>query len=343
MRKRVIKQIEELLYRNEYVVVPGLGAFLRHIHPSEVDEAKGLIYPPKHSLSFNASLSQSDGILQHSYVQKYGISQKKAESLIREDVKDLLQTLRTVGIIQMGSLGRLWINGSGKTEFAPDNNHPYTTYFFGYTPVVTLSGKEAKELLPRELPKKKAKDTVYLPVNLTAVKYGAVAALFILAFLLFPKVLTDKSLAPSQSPQYQAGFLSGVSQKEEVNEEKLAEPLAATEEAKEALSLTPEMQTLAGIPLLTPEVNEGEPKYYVVIATLRSDEAVIKYIEENRPQDTLKGLGIIHTNRSSSTGGTYRVFASVSGDEEEAEAMMKQLHDSHAEYSDAWIYQYPLQ
>ena len=79
-----------------------------------------------------------------------------------------------------------------------------------------------------------------------------------------------------------------------------------------------------------------------MIATLRSEEAVLKYIEEKRPQDTLKGLGIIHTNRSSSTGGTYRIFASVDSDKEEAEIQMRLLHDSHNEYADAWVYQYPL-
>ena len=343
MRKRVIRQIEELLYHNEYVVVPGLGAFLRHIHPAEADETKGLIYPPKNSLSFNAALSQSDGILQQSYVRRYGISQKKADALIREDVSDLSKTLRSIGMIQVGSLGKLWLNGAGKIEFAPDTNHPYTTYFFGYTPVVSLSAKGSRELLPRELPEEKETDTVYLPLNLHLLRYGAVAALLILALLLFPTVLTDKSLAPSQSPQYQAGFLTGVSTEETDQPETVSTPVPAPIETKAEPAVSHPSETLAGLPLLRPVPDEGAPKYYVVISTLRSEEAVRKFIEDNNPGQAINGLGILHTNRSGSTGGTYRVFTSVSDDKEEAELLMKQLHTLHPEYADAWVYQYPLQ
>lgn len=346
MRKRVVRQIEELLFKNEYVVVPGLGAFLRHTIPSEVDEAKGLIYPPKNSLSFNSSLSQSDGILLQSYVLRYGVSQKKAEALLKEDVEDLIRTIRATGLIRLGNLGKLWINSDGKIEFAPDANHPYTTYFFGYAPVVTLSAKSAQGLLTSEIPDKPAKDVVYLPVNLSFIKYGSVAALFALAFLLFPTLLTDKSLAPSSEPQYQAGFLGQASERVTTNnkevEQTAPKEMAPVRADKKTEKTEVAGRSLFGLPLLTPEKEGTTPRFYVVIATLRSEDAVKQYLQENRPQDTLPGIGIILTNRTSSSGGTYRVYTSVSDTEAAAHTLMQQLHDSTNTYKDAWVYKYPL-
>lgn len=342
MKKRVIRQIEELLYKNEFVVVPGLGAFLRHSSPAEVDEVKGLIYPPKNSLSFNGSLSQSDGMLLQSYVLRYSISTKKAESLIREDVKDLVGTLRTTGLLQMGSLGRLWMTGEGKIEFAPEANHPFTTYFFGYTPVVTLSPSDAHSLVKKEVPETREKNVVYLPVNLSFLKYGAAATLFVLALLLFPKSLTDKPLSPSEAPQYQAGFFSGTPKTKKVEapfEAVPGTPMEATE--KEAPKET-SGRMLFGLPLLTPDKDGAAPRYYVVIATLRSESAVKQYLEEKHPSDLLPEIGIIHTNRSSSDGGTYRVYTSVSDTPEEARQLMQKLHRENEVFSDAWVYQYPL-
>ena len=342
MKKRVIRQIEELLYKNEFVVVPGLGAFLRHSSPAEVDEVKGLIYPPKNSLSFNGSLSRSDGMLLQSYVLRYGISTKKAESLIREDVGDLVGTLRSTGMLQMGGLGRLWLNGEGKIEFAPEANHPFTTYFFGYTPVVTLAPGDAHSLVKKEVPETPGKNVVYLPVNLSLVKYGAVAALIVLALLLFPKSLTDKPLSPSETPQYQAGFLSGAPEVKKVEAPVETAPETPMEVAEKEPPADTSHKTLFGLPLLTPDKEGTAPRYYVVIATLRSESAVKHYLEENHPSDLVPEVGIIHTNRSSSDGGTYRVYTSVSDTKEEARLLMQKLHQENSAFSDAWVYQYPL-
>lgn len=351
MRKRVIRQLEELLYKNEYVVVPGLGAFLRHTIPSEVDDVKGLIYPPKNSLSFNASLSQSDGVLLSSYVKKYGVSQKKAEALLREDVRDLLSALRTHGLIRLGGLGRIWLNSGGKIEFVPDANHPYTTYFFGYVPVVSLSGTKAAPLLINKIPEAPKKDVVYLPINLSVLKYSAAAAILVLALFLFPKSVIDKAFSPSDTPQYPAGFLTSQTHQSTVTKAPTPSSLSSTTMETISENVSPQSETkglkadtpyLCGLPLFSPEKEGGAPKYYIIVATLRSENAVRQYLEEHDVMATFPNVGIVHTNRSSSSGGTYRVFVSVSENESEARSLLKTIHESHRDYGDAWVYQYPL-
>ena len=337
MKKRVTRQIEELLFREEYVVVPGLGTFLRHILPAEVDEAKGLIYPPKNALSFNGDLSQSDGMLTRSYVGRYGISRKKAEALIHEDVQDLLHSLRASGMIRLGSLGRLWLNGDRKIEFAPDANHPYTTYFFGYAPVVKLSGKAKSEIVTSEIPEKRPKDTVYLPINLSLLKYGAAAAVVILALFLLPSVFPDTGLPAADAPRAEAGFMSG--QKSSPETTPATEPAAKAEaEQTEAPVSADESSTLFGLPLTHAASDNATPKYYVVVATLRSEKAVEKYLTETGVASAFPSAGIITTKGAASGTTTYRIYTSATADEAAARAELRSLVRDHDGYADAWIF-----
>ena len=55
--------ILNLLYRNDCVIVPGLGAFITRRVASSYDEQRGLMLPPRKEVAFNPDLRHTDGLL----------------------------------------------------------------------------------------------------------------------------------------------------------------------------------------------------------------------------------------------------------------------------------------
>lgn len=92
--RRLIKNIEQVLYREECVVIPGVGAFLRHNASASIDGGKGLIYPGHSHLSFNAALQQNDGVLVRQYMSVFSMGYKKALSLLESDIHEFREDLQ---------------------------------------------------------------------------------------------------------------------------------------------------------------------------------------------------------------------------------------------------------
>lgn len=55
--------ILNLLYRNDCVIVPGLGAFITRRLPSTFDEQSQVMLPPRKEVAFNPDLRHTDGLL----------------------------------------------------------------------------------------------------------------------------------------------------------------------------------------------------------------------------------------------------------------------------------------
>ncbi|MFN9325053.1 MAG: hypothetical protein ACK6A5_06675, partial [Flavobacteriales bacterium] len=55
------KDIRELLYDHDLVIVPEWGGLLTHYLPARLDEARNVVHPPGKDLSFNRNLLRNDG------------------------------------------------------------------------------------------------------------------------------------------------------------------------------------------------------------------------------------------------------------------------------------------
>ena len=100
MSHRLAEQITSLLLRHPYVVVPGLGGFIRERIPAYYDEAQSLVVPPKAELHFSQELSHSDGLLEESYATLLGVSLRRARLALEEDIKQLRQALIQDGAVR---------------------------------------------------------------------------------------------------------------------------------------------------------------------------------------------------------------------------------------------------
>lgn len=319
--KRITRYIEQSLYRHECVVVPGLGAFIRHEESATLDPTKGLIFPGRSEISFNAALRTDDGILVDAYRRAFSLNYKRALSMIQGDVAELYHDLQTAHMLQLGSVGRLTMDkDTRQITFYPNPEHPFSTEHYGEMPTPQLPRLAEPASTP--LAPERKQGVYYLPIHINTLKYGAAAVVIGVLTLLVP----GHSLTTTTEKSYQAGFFADLERKMEYP----PLPNAMVEAPVTAVNETSPKRLLAGCPLL--EHTAGKVKYYVVIASLRNLELMEKYLKANPGYASFPQGGVLQ-GRSQ-----QRLFAASFELMEEAAAYRKQLVAEHPELQSAWIY-----
>lgn len=120
MSLELAPHIERLLYNNDTVVIPGLGAFVSQPAPASVDYAGGSIAPPTKTLTFNENLTTDDGLLTYELVQDKGMTEQDASAWVEEQVASMLAQLNQREIVALPGIGRLYKNYVQKIQFLPD-------------------------------------------------------------------------------------------------------------------------------------------------------------------------------------------------------------------------------
>ena len=112
--------LERLLYTNDSVVLPGLGAFVSQSAPASIDYASSTVSPPAKTLTFNDNLTTDDGLITYELVQEKGISDQEAKAWVEERVNAIIQQLNQREIVALPGIGRLYKNYVQKVQFLPD-------------------------------------------------------------------------------------------------------------------------------------------------------------------------------------------------------------------------------
>jgi cell division septation protein DedD len=112
--------LERLLYTNDSVVLPGLGAFVSQSAPASIDYASSTVSPPAKTLTFNDNLTTDDGLITYELVQDKGISDQEAKAWVEERVQAIIQQLNQREIVALPGIGRLYKNYVQKVQFLPD-------------------------------------------------------------------------------------------------------------------------------------------------------------------------------------------------------------------------------
>ncbi len=324
MIHRLTKHIENALYTQDCVLVPGVGALLKHAVPATLDRSKGLIYPGHCSLAFNTAIKHDDGYLATSYARAYAMTFRRAKSLMEGDVKDMQEALKKNGLVQIGAVGRLACDPKGRISFLPNTEHPFSISHYGHAPIARLP------IATSHFSKSKRgadKDIVYLPINLRYMRYATVATIVALLSLFMPAEKVRMSNDNIQ--QYQAGFVPQVKQEAEI----LPIPTQETDPIDQPKMVDHELaptRHIAGLLVVTPSVDSLQ--YYVVISSLRNEEQVQKFVDKFRPLETFPNSSVLVTET-----GMHRIFTGVYSTLESAQEALKKVHE-HDDYADAWIY-----
>ena len=140
------KYIEDLLYRNECVVIPNFGAFITSINPANLNN-EGVFTPPSKSISFNKKIKKNDGILANYIAELNDISFDEAMKLIKLNVSNFNNDILNKKDIVFSKVGVISIK-EGLTEFTSYTNINYLKDSFGLSSVSSSFIKRNKKKVP---------------------------------------------------------------------------------------------------------------------------------------------------------------------------------------------------
>jgi len=133
----IIKNITELFYQHDCVVIPRLGGFLANYQPAFFDEKNNLMVPPKKEFIFNRFLLHNDGLLAHHLSADLKISYNDAVLMIDQFVNSVFDELKSNKTIKIDLVGTLYYD---QTNVLRLNSHSrnYLLSSFGLPMVKSL-------------------------------------------------------------------------------------------------------------------------------------------------------------------------------------------------------------
>lgn len=132
------RDLHELLYCHDCVIVPHWGGFLTHYRSARLDEARGLVHPPGKDISFNKSLVRNDGLLADHLAKREGIPFDAATARIDAEVEGWRRTLNASGRLELQHIGIFYHDAEHNLQFDPDRRSDHLKDAFGLRPVAAV-------------------------------------------------------------------------------------------------------------------------------------------------------------------------------------------------------------
>lgn len=149
--------ISDLLYRYECVIIPKFGGFVTNNKSAQIDSSNNTISPPFKQITFNAHLSNNDGLLANYIASVDNISYECALNYIQFEIDAWMEKLKSqdLSLYGLGTFKYL----EGKLHFEPQQKVNYLTSSFGLSrlvrseierePVIKVQKKaEAPKIIP---------------------------------------------------------------------------------------------------------------------------------------------------------------------------------------------------
>lgn len=114
--KDLSRHIEYLLCEHDTVAIPGIGVFVTEELPARYYPEESLYLPPVRSVHLNTADKADDHKLEDCLIQLHHVTRNVANKWIAEYVEGINQSLMDMGIMDMGTIGRL-VYVDGKISF----------------------------------------------------------------------------------------------------------------------------------------------------------------------------------------------------------------------------------
>ena len=128
---RLENYINQLMFQNDCVIVPKFGAFISHPTSATINQEEHTITPPHKAVSFNSSLTTSDGVLENKYALEEKVTIENASLQIEEDVNNWTSRLNNGESIVLDNIGTLKNNADGVLNFKPHTTENFLSDAFG--------------------------------------------------------------------------------------------------------------------------------------------------------------------------------------------------------------------
>src|ERR1051325_4949388 len=197
---QVEKNIAELLYEHDCVILPGFGGFVCNSTSAKILTGKNQFHPPFKKISFNRNLKNNDGLLANYISQVENISYSDSNHIIDQYVSSLANDLNSKKRVEVKNIGTFYIGEENKVLFEQDENVNCLPEAFGlsvfYSPAIkreTIERKVEKAFKDKVIiPSKQKSEKTEIRKISHAGRYIAIAASFLLiASLVFVSLKTD--------------------------------------------------------------------------------------------------------------------------------------------------------
>jgi len=150
------KNIGELLYCHDCVIVPNFGGFVANYRSAWIDELRQKVHPPSKEIGFNRNLQRNDGLLVDHFAQAERISFNEAGELIAEQIGLWNKKLESGERVELSGIGGLYFDRARNLHFDPDISTNYLTSSFAMgavqLPKLNSVPVEVPEPVVEELP-----------------------------------------------------------------------------------------------------------------------------------------------------------------------------------------------
>lgn len=132
------RDLHELLYAHDCVIVPRFGGFLTHYRPARLDEQRRSIHPPSKDVSFNRHLTRTDGLLTDHVAKADGLDFNQATAVIDGEVDAWHSKLDRDGRLELPRIGTFYRDAESNLQFDPDRRVNFLKDAFGLRPVAAV-------------------------------------------------------------------------------------------------------------------------------------------------------------------------------------------------------------
>ena len=129
----VIQAIIALLYDHDTVIVPALGAFVRHDESAQVNVVTNEFQKPSSSIAFDPYQREENPLLIEYLVQHEGLSDEEIRQQIAAFVADCYAKMREGDAVSLEELGTLSLNSHQEPVFEADPSCDFNADTFGLT------------------------------------------------------------------------------------------------------------------------------------------------------------------------------------------------------------------
>ncbi len=143
------RDLHDLLYCHDCVIVPQWGGFLTHYRSARLDEARNLVHPPGKDLSFNKQLTRNDGLLADHLAKRTGMAFDEASAHIDKEVKEWRGTLDRQGRLELPHIGIFYRDAEHNLQFDPDRRSNFLKDAYGLRPLAAVA---VQQIVPEREP-----------------------------------------------------------------------------------------------------------------------------------------------------------------------------------------------
>ena len=158
----IAESISDLLFQNDFVIVPGLGAFVREMGSANVNVITHQFNQPSANIAFDANRREDNDLLATYLSLINNVPIEEARKLVLIFVNDCFSNLKTGKAVDLPGLGTLSFNAMQEIDFEQDksvNRNPDAFGLCDFTAVPVFQSKTKEEIKTEIEQQQKDKNT----------------------------------------------------------------------------------------------------------------------------------------------------------------------------------------